>query len=155
MSDGIDYQALVHAAMRGLVARVLEGVAAHGLPGEHHFFIAFDTTHDGVGMARWLRAQYPEQMTIVLQHWFDGLTVGPDSFSVTLNFGNRPETLTVPFAAIRTFVDPHAEFGLRFDDETTADEGDEADEAPFAEAEEPAEPPQRDAEIVSLDKFRK
>jgi uncharacterized protein len=161
MADRIDYQALVHDAMRGLVARVLADVARHGLPGAHHFFIALDTAHDGVEMARWLRAQYPAEMTIVLQHWFDGLTVGPESFTVTLNFGNRPETLTVPFAAIRTFVDPSAGFGLRFDE----DEDEEADrdasdanadaEAPFVDAAEAPAVPQRDAEIVSLDKFRK
>lgn len=172
MADRIDYQALVHDAMRGLIARVLAAVGEGGLPGEHHFFIAFDTADPGVRMANWLRARYPDEMTIVLQHWFEDLWVGDDAFTVTLNFGNRAETLTVPFAAIRTFVDPSAEFGLRFDreDEDTADSAGEPEperpaaadagagdppEAPFAEAEQTPEPPRGDAEIVRLDRFRK
>jgi len=84
MADRIDYQALVHDAMRGLVARVLADVARHGLPGAHHFFIALDTAHDGVEMARWLRAQYPAEMTIVLQHQYWDLAPGETFFSVTL-----------------------------------------------------------------------
>ena len=159
MADRIDYQALVDDAMRGLIARLLADVARHGLPGAHHFYIAFDTADAGVAMADWLRDRYPGEMTIVLQHWFDGLRVDPDSFTVTLNFGNRPETLTVPFAAIRTFVDPSAEFGLRFDDEAAAVPGaGPAAEAPFtevAEEDEEAPPHTGAAEIVSLDKFRK
>jgi hypothetical protein len=158
MADRIDYPTLVHDAMRGLVARVLRGVAETGLPGAHHFFIAFDTRHPGVELAGWLRAKYPGEMTIVLQHWFDDLIVMQDAFQVTLNFGNRPETVTVPFEAISTFVDPSVEFGLRFDRDPTdaaEDDTEDAPEAAFAEAEAAAEAPQQDAEIVSLDKFRK
>ncbi|RVT84352.1 hypothetical protein DXV76_11745 [Rhodobacteraceae bacterium CCMM004] len=147
----IDYGNLMHRAMRGLIQEVLTDVAAHGLPGEHHFFITFDTMHPDVEIADWLSDRYPDEMTVVMQHWFDNLDVTDDGFSVTLNFGDSPEPLYIPYDAIKTFVDPSVEFGLRF--ETQEHEADEAEveEAPFAEAE---EPPQK-AEVVSLDSFRK
>ncbi len=156
MSAQIDYGNLMHSAMRGLIRTVLRDVAERGLPGAHHFFITFDTTHDGVQMASWLRDRYPAEMTVVMQHWFEGLTVGEDEFSVTLNFGDAPENLRIPYDAIKTFVDPSVEFGLRFE---TAEE----DEDDTAEAIEDADPdqtpqpedPRPDAEIVSLDSFRK
>ncbi len=115
MARGIDYGGMMHDAMQGLIARVLRNVAANGLPGEHHFFITFDTRDPQVGMADWLRDRYPEEMTIVIQHWFDNLEVSDDSFDITLNFGNSPEPLHIPFQALRTFVDPSVEFGLRFE----------------------------------------
>lgn len=154
MARSIDYGNLMHRAMRGLIQSVLEDVAKNGLPGAHHFFITFDTTHPDVAIADWLRARYPEEMTVVLQHWFEGLEVTDDGFSVTLNFGNAPEPLVIPFDAVRTFVDPSVEFGLRF--ETHSDDDDEEDEAEeeAAEADAPAERPHA-AEVVSLDKFRK
>lgn len=151
MSRTIDYGNLMHRAMRGLIQEVLRGVQAEGtLPGEHHFFITFDTTHPGVEMAEWLGARYPGDMTVVMQHWFDNLEVGDEGFSVTLNFGDAPEPLYIPYDAIKTFVDPSVEFGLRFETQ------EEADEDETAEMEEDAEEePQRDAEVVSLDSFRK
>jgi hypothetical protein len=151
MTRGIDYGNLMHRAMRGLIARVLTDVAEGGLPGAHHFFITFDTTHPDVAMADWLRARYPAEMTIVIQHWFENLAVDEDGFAVTLNFGNRPERLRIPFDALRTFVDPSVEFGLRFEThEAEDDEGEDAGE----EAGDDDRPPQG-AEVVSLDKFRK
>ncbi len=152
MARTIDYGNLMHRAMRGLIQSVLADVAAHGLPGGHHFFITFDTTAEGVQIADWLRARYPQEMTIVIQHWFENLEVTDDGFSITLNFGNSPEPLVIPFDALRTFVDPSVEFGLRF--ETHEDE----DSEELAEEEEPdddPEPPLHDAQVVSLDKFRK
>jgi hypothetical protein len=154
MSRSIDYGNLMHRAMRSLIRQVLEDVADSGLPGEHHFFITFDTLHPDVQIADWLSDRYPEEMTIVVQHWFDNLRVTDDGFAITLNFGDRPEPLYIPFDAIRTFVDPSVEFGLRFESqESTGDD----DEAPMAEDvdEEPDENGQKDAEIVSLDSFRK
>lgn len=150
MAKSIDYGNLMHKAMRGLIQTVLNEVAANGLPGEHHFFITFDTTVEGVQMADWLRARYPGEMTVVIQHWFDDLIVTDQGFSITLNFGNNPEHMTIPFNAMRTFVDPSVEFGLRF--ETHDDEeDDEDDDGPD---DDPTPPPQ-DAQIVRLDKFRK
>ncbi len=153
MTRSIDYGNLMHRAMRGLIHDVLASVAEAGLPGAHHFFITFDTLHPDVEMADWLSDRYPGEMTIVLQHWFDNLEVTDEGFSITLNFGDNPEPLYIPYDAIKTFVDPSVEFGLRF--ETQGDRpGDE--DAPMAEMAEP-EPkaPPRAAEVVSLDKFRK
>lgn len=152
MTKSIDYGNLMHRAMRGLIQTVLRDVAANGLPGAHHFFITFDTTVEGVEIADWLRARYPSEMTIVIQHWFDNLTVTDDLFTITLNFGNNPEPLIIPFDAVRTFVDPSVEFGLRFEShDEEDDEAEEEDEDP----EDDPEPPQHDAQVVSLDKFRK
>ncbi len=154
MARTIDYGNLMHNAMRGLIQTVLEGVAKDGLPGAHHFFITFDTTHPVVEMAAWLRDRYPAEMTVVIQHWFDNLVVDDAGFSLTLNFGNNPETLHIPFDAVRTFVDPSVEFGLRFEShEDDPDDGGEVDESDIEAPEE--DPPKRDAEIVSLDRFRK
>lgn len=152
MARGIDYGNLMHQAMRGLIQTVLEDVAREGLPGAHHFFITFDTTHPGVAMADWLRARYPAEMTVVIQHWYENLDVTDEGFSVTLNFGNQPEPLVIPFDAVRTFVDPSVEFGLRFE---SHDEDEDEDEEDEDEAGEPEDAPRPEAEVVSLDKFRK
>jgi hypothetical protein len=149
MTRTIDYGNLMHRAMRGLIQTVLRDVAANGLPGAHHFFITFDTTAEGVEIADWLRARYPKEMTLVIQHWFENMVVTDEGFSITLNFGNQPEPLIIPFDALRTFVDPSVEFGLRF--ETHESDEDGAEDEP----EDDPEPPQHDAQVVMLDKFRK
>ena len=150
MAQTIDYGTLMHRAMRTLIQTVLQDVAREGLPGEHHFFITIDTTTEGVEMADWLRMRYPEEMTVVIQHWFENLVVTDEGFSITLNFGNQPEPLVIPFDSVRTFVDPSVEFGLRFETHEGEDEDEDEEDAEEAE-----DRPQRDAEIVSLDKFRK
>lgn len=150
MTGSIDYGTLMHRAMRGLIQEVLTDVAENGLPGAHHFFITFDTTHPDSELAPWLRERYPSEMTVVMQHWFDALEVGDEGFSVTLNFGEAPERLYVPYDAIRTFVDPSVEFGLRFETQED-DDSDTPDEAPHEEA----GPSTESGEVVSLDKFRK
>ena len=157
MARTIDYGNLMHRAMRSLIRSVLSDVAEHGLPGEHHFFITFDTTHPDVEIAHWLYARYPGEMTVVIQHWFDNLIVTEDGFSITLNFGNQPESLVVPFDALHTFVDPSVEFGLRFETQADDDEddGDDDNETAPENAEDAAEAPAHKAEVVSLDKFRK
>lgn len=156
MSTGIEYGRLMHRAMRGLIQDVLTRVSEEGLPGDHHFFITFDTQHPGVGIADWLSDRYPEEMTVVMQHWFDALEVDDDGFSVTLNFGDAPERLAIPFDAIRTFVDPSVEFGLRFEEQD--DGGDDPDgdgpEPDDDDAEDDADQP-HEAEVVRLDRFRK
>ena len=139
--------------MRTLIFDVLKDVEKNGLPGEHHFFITFDTTVEGVEISEWLRKRYPEEMTIVIQHWFDGLNVKKDGFDITLNFGDQPESLVVPFLAILTFVDPSVEFGLRF-------EQNEDDEQPqFSEMEKANDQEKKSSkkkgDVVSLDSFRK
>jgi uncharacterized protein len=91
MARSIDYGNLMHHAMRGLIQTVLTDVSKNGLPGAHHFFITFDTTHPDVAIADWLRARYPAEMTIVVQHWFENLVVTDAGFTITLNFGDNPE----------------------------------------------------------------
>lgn len=155
MARKIDYGNLMHRAMRGLITDVLRDVEANGLPGEHHFFITFDTGHPDTQMADWLRDRYPEDMTVVMQHWFDGLKVDPAGFAITLNFGDQPEPLYIPFDAIRTFVDPAVEFGLRFETHDAEDDDDEDEDAPMDSDVEPDNAPKKEAEVVSLDKWRK
>jgi hypothetical protein len=113
-TDYIRYDILTQDALRGVVRAVLADAAAKGLPGDHHFFVSFDTRADGVGLSPRLREQYPEEMTIVLQHQFWDLTVGDDVFEVGLSFNGVPERLTVPLAAIKGFFDPSVQFGLQF-----------------------------------------
>ena len=119
MPDHIRYDLLTQQALRGVVRNILIDVAKNDrLPGDHHFYITFDTQADGVRMSERLRAQYPEEMTIILQHQFWGLAVHEQAFEVGLSFGGIPEKLTVPFAAINEFVDPSVQFGLRFEEVT-------------------------------------
>ena len=161
MSKNIDYRTLMHKAMRTLIFDVLNDVEKNGLPGEHHFFITFDTTVEGVEISEWLRQRYPEEMTIVIQHWFDNLVVREDGFSITLNFGDQPEPIHIPFDAIQTFVDPSVEFGLRFENQNMDDDDDYepiAQDAPSHDAptEDAADAePRQEAEVVSLDQFRR
>jgi hypothetical protein len=159
MTDTLDYGSLMHRAMRGLIFDVLEQVRDHGLPGNHHFFITFDTTHPDVQLADWLKDRYPAEMTVVIQHWFDNLVVREDGFSITLNFGDQPEAIHIPFDAIQTFVDPSVEFGLRFEnqDMDEIEEDAEADETELSAdtTDTSDEEPRQEAEVVSLDQFRR
>lgn len=155
MSRRIDYGNLMHRAMRSLIQNVLVDVQQNGLPGEHHFFITFDTLHPDVEIADWLSDRYPGEMTIVIQHWFENLEVSDEGFSITLNFGENPEPMYVPYDSIKTFVDPSVEFGLRFETQEDESAEEEDEEAPMQEMAEEPEPKSVDAEIVSLDQFRK
>ncbi len=159
MSRSIDYGTLMHRAMRGLIQTVLEDVARDGLPGAHHFFITFDTTFPGVALADWLHERYPTEMTVVIQHWYENLIVTDDGFSVTLNFGNNPEPMVIPFDAVRTFVDPSVEFGLRFESQTSDDEDEDEDDDTEDDTEDDIEVAEdavrHEAQVVSLDQFRK
>ena len=182
--DLIRYEALVLDALRGVVREVLLRVLKRGVPGDHHFFITFDTCAPGVGLSKRLKDQYPEEMTIVLQHQFWDLAVTDDRFEVRLSFNNIPERLVIPFNAVRIFQDPSVHFALALrppePDEEKA--GSEAALLPMPAADpavHPAAPNQnqgetdreiaaaelpeneddhdakRTAEVVSLDKFRK
>ncbi len=148
----LPYELWAQEAMRGVAVRALRHAAAEGMPGEHHFYVSFRTSHPGVSVPPRLLAQYPEEMTIVLQHQFWDLHVdeAAGSFSVGLSFGGVASTLLVPFAALTAFADPHAQFGVRFPAPSAEAAADE-EEAPEPEPAEPAEKPQ----VVSLDAFRK
>ena len=177
-TDHIRYDILAQQALRGVVRTVLADVAKNGLPGEHHFKITFATTAPGVRLSERMRAQYPESMTIILQHQFWDLTVNDDAFEVGLSFGGVPERLAVPFEAITAFYDPAVQFGFQFETIETA-AGDRGAVAPVEASPgpmpaEPAPPevlpkpaavkpsppaPERDGsgggEVVRLDRFRK
>ena len=116
MADQIRYDLLTQQALRGVVRSVLTDAAKKGLPGDHHFYIAFDTHAEGVRISDRLRAQYPEEMTIILQHQFWDLSVNEQGFEVGLSFGGIPEKLVIPFAAINGFFDPSVQFGLQFEE---------------------------------------
>src|SRR6266566_3232411 len=170
-TDHIRYDVLARDALRGVLRRVLSDAAAHGLPGEHHFFITFLSKAEGVKLSPRILAQYPEEMTIILQHQFWDLVVTEDRFEVGLSFGGIPERLVVPFTAIKTFFDPSVQFHLQFEPSETATEAPAkslpvapaaaavATPAPTpATAAEPSssEPPEKTgegAEVVRLDRF--
>ncbi|MBN8919933.1 MAG: hypothetical protein J0H62_04385 [Rhizobiales bacterium] len=161
--DHIRYDLLVREALRGVVRRVLGDVARNGLPGEHHLYIAFDTRMPGVRISPRLREQYPEEMTVVLQHQFWDLAVDDEKLEVGLSFGGVPEKLILPFDAMKGFFDPSVQFGLEFDPAAARADAHGTDDAQNAPAESAAqtEPdddgPQPDggAEVVRLDRFRK
>ena len=165
-TDHIRYDVLARDALRGVLRQVLTDAAEHGLPGEHHFFITFLSKADGVKISPRLLAQYPEEMTIILQHQFWDLIVADDRFEVGLSFGGIPERLVVPFSAIKSFFDPSVQFGLQFEptEETASGEASPDVEtlpvaavAPESAADDSEKPAKQGegAEVVRLDRFRK
>ena len=141
--DHIRYDMLAQEALRGVMRTVLADAAKNGLPGDHHFYITFDTRAEGVQLSARMREQYPEEMTIVLQHQFWDLSVVDDSFEVGLSFGGVPERLAVPFSAITAFYDPSVQFGFQF--ETVDAEAEPASEEEPAAKSEPKSEPKADA----------
>jgi hypothetical protein len=136
--DHIRYDILAQDALRGLVRRVLTDAVKKGLPGEHHFFITFDTQHDAVRLSQRLREQYPDEMTVVLQHQFWDLKITDEAFEVGLSFSGVAERLYIPFEAITAFADPSVQFALQFETLTEApEEGVEAP-APLRSVDKPA-----------------
>jgi len=163
----LDYDFLMQKALRSMMRDVLGMVAALGdAPGEHHFYIEFLTQAPGVIIPEHLREDYPERMTVVLQHQFDSLKVDPDKFAVTLWFKGKEAQLEIPFDAVTSFADPSVQFGLRFEAEDSEEKKQTSDEKPDSEKQESAEQPESKegkddkekgdgADIVSLDSFRK
>ena len=177
----MNYNLMVEDALRGVVRAALRHVEAHGLPGNHHFYISFRTQAPGVEIPSFLIERYPEEMTIVLQHQFWGLEIEEARFSVTLSFNKSQQKLTIPFSAVTAFADPSVQFGLQFkasvpavapqgkvpEPVRTAPAAPEpfrapaeragqersASNKPAAEGEQPAE--RKGAEVVTLDAFRK
>ena len=153
--DLFDYPQMVATALRGVVREALARAAREGLRGSHHFYVIFRTDAAGVVLPDYLLAKYPDEMTIVLQNQFWGLEVRDQDFSVTLSFQNRPEQLTIPFAAVTSFADPSVKFGLQFELPATKPLDTAALPAKVHAGEAPKPPPRQAAEIVALDKFRK
>lgn len=182
-TDLIRYDLLVQEALKGVVRRVLTDAVRDGLPGDHHFYVSFRTDHPNARVSARLRERYPRDMTIVLQHQFDGLSVGDTAFEVGLSFSNIPERLRVPFDALTGFFDPSVQFGLKFEAvETAGSEAADSASAPSAKpvalvpstvpklgvrkfetvddkpapvAGEAGSKEETGAEVVSLDAFRK
>ena len=181
-TDHIRYDILAQSALRGVVRTVLADAAKNGLPGDHHFKITFSTTAPGVRLSDRMRAQYPSEMTIVLQHQFWDLAVSDEAFEVGLSFGGVPERIAVPFEALTAFYDPAVQFGFQFetiedqaaDDQAAAAPDKSEPPAPRLPAAKPAEAlpapggvapdesgspegpaPEGSAEVVRLDRFRK
>ena len=156
---------MVENALRSVVRDALTLTAEHGLPGAHHFYVTFRSAYPGVEIPDYLAAQYPHEMTIVLEHQFWGLEVDDNQFSVTLSFRNQAERLVVPMAAITAFADPSVKFGLEFRSEPDGVEAAEDAPTPLPppekaqlqdDAGEPAPPATEKAgEVVKLDAFRK
>ena len=171
MTEKLDYGSIMNHAMRFFVKEVLQKVAKHGLPGQHHFFITLDIKHPNIEIAAWLLERYPDEITIVMQHWYENLEVRDEGFSVTLNFGDAPEPLYIPYDCIIKFVDPSVEFGVKFEPSPPTDASIELTEALQSisatdtakrkestdlstEVKEP-EGAKAEGEVVQLDTFRK
>jgi hypothetical protein len=163
-TDHIRYDVLARDALRGVLRQVLTDAAENGLPGEHHFFITFLSTAEGVKLSPRLLAQYPEEMTVILQHQFWDLVVTEDRFEVGLSFGGIPERLVVPFNSIKSFFDPSVQFGLQFEPQEATGEMPASANLPavppaaglpaaLSAAEEP--PKNEGATVVRIDRFRK
>ncbi|MFW0777670.1 MAG: SspB family protein [Rickettsiales bacterium] len=157
--DTIDYSQMVDHAMRGVVRDILKQVSVSGIPGDHHFYISFDTTYPGVKISETLKEKYPKDVTIVLQHQFWDFKVEEDQFHVTLSFSGVPENLVVPFASLTAFADPSTKFGLQFQQidmyeaEIIGEEGEEM--LSFEDMVGDDENDDESAEVISLDSFRK
>lgn len=171
-NDTIDYPRLIDSAMRNVVSEALTHVQKFGLPGEHHFFISFQTDYPGVSISPQLKSRYPEEITIVVQHQFWDLKIERDHFSLMLSFNNIPEKLVVPFDALTAFADPSIKFGLQFHGkQPAANSGEEepvacphtgrtgTEKPPMAAFEEDAPSEEtkaaNDTKVVSLESFRK
>jgi hypothetical protein len=165
----IDYPAMIDNAMRSVVRTAISQVAEHGLPGDHHFFVSFLTTHPDVDVSPAIMARYPEEMTVVIQHQYWDLQVHKDHFSLMLSFNNIPEKLVIPFAALTAFADPSIKFGLQFHSRDWEEDEEEVhcpatgktgrelppeasfDEDPPSETKEIA----NDTKVISIDAWRK
>lgn len=167
--DLMRYDLMAQKALRGVVRLALERIAESGLPGDHHFYISFDTTAPGVKMSDRLRQDYAEEMTIVLQHQYWGLEIGEEQFQVELSFNDHPEKIVIPYVCIKGFFDPSVQFGLQFETEIDRDQNDnileeamETTIAPAANHDETETTPPAAAtiaatasKVVELDAFRK
>lgn len=149
MNKTIDYGARIIEATRMMLKNLLAEVARDGLPGGHYFLIKFDTTHPKVEIAKYLKANHPNEMTIVIQNWFENMAATSETLEITLNFANKKEPLVIPWQAITSFFDPSVDFALQFD-QAEYDEQPTENQIDIATEENPTP-----AEVVQLDQFRK
>ena len=165
--DPFRYDTWIEEALRGVIRRALNYVVDHGLPGDHHFYLTYRTDADGIEIPAYLKAEHPEEMTIVLQHQFDDLVVNEDAVWVTLGFNEKPERLRIPFDAMISFADPSVNFGLQLkmsgepegglqlDAQTAKTFDPEGAEANTAQDALPAASGKASGEVIALDAFRK
>jgi uncharacterized protein len=155
------YDHMVDEALRGVMVKALRHAEQFGLPGDHHFYITFRTDHPRAVVSADLKARYPEEITIVLQHQYWDLKVDDFGFSVGLSFNQTPQILVVPYGAVTAFVDPSVKFGLQFRPQVEDGDGDDGQAAPepagqIAPTEDDAAPPTAASDnVVTLDRFRK
>ncbi len=167
-NERIDYPVMIDEAMRGVVKKVLQQVVDHGLPGKHHFFVSFDTTHPGTRISPQLKGRFPEEMTIVVQYQYWDLEVHQTCFSLMLSFNNIPERLVIPFDALTAFADPSIKFGLQFHSRPTANtssagqdnftaetSGETSFDHAMPDISNSEDSVQQSAEVISIDAFRK
>ena len=163
MANIIDYKKIMHSASLSAIRSILLDVSKNGLPGDHHFYVTFDMSAKGVNTSLSLKEKYPSEMTIVIQNWYDNLTVDDRAFSITLNFGNILENMRIPFSAIKSFVDPSVEFGLSFDVKLNSENlTNSENKIEFVENQEDPKPEEiatpkdkKSGDVVSLESFRK
>ena len=162
MSEILDYPTMVDEAMRGVVRQALHLIDVEGLSGDHHFFISFNTQYHGVSLSPQLMEQYPEEMTIVMQHQFWDLIVEEHFFSLMLSFNNIPEKLVIPYDALTAFADPSVKFGLQFHEKPHNRSQDIASDhvsttsfEDFAEPNTDGKDEDTENNVISIDAFRK
>ena len=115
MTFNINYEEIIKDSLKNAIKKLLLDISLEGIPGKHYFYISFITNFPGVKIAKWMIKDYPNEMTIVIQNWFENLHVDDKGFSVVLNFKNKPEKLTIPFGSILSFSDPSVNFSLQFE----------------------------------------
>lgn len=115
MTFNINYEEIIKDSLKNAIKKLLLDISLEGIPGKHYFYISFITNFPGVKIAKWMIKDYPNEMTIVIQNWFENLHVDDKGFSVVLNFKNKPEKLTIPFGSILSFSDPSVNFSLKFE----------------------------------------
>ena len=163
MTAYLRYDLMVEKALRGVVHEALKHANEHGLKDDHHFYISFRTDEEGVIIPDALKSNYPEEMTIVLQHQYWDLQVKKDLFEVTLSFNSVQQRLIVPYHAITAFADPAVKFGLQFHtiaaarsrEDAKSGEGDVAPTTKKARAKSKKAAPTESGQVISLDSFRK
>ncbi len=166
IDDPLRYDTWIEDALRSVIRQALDYAAEHGLPGEHHYYITYRTDIDGVEIPGYLKAEHPEEMTIVLQHQFEELIVNEDAVWVTLRFNGKPERLRIPFEAMVSFADPSVNFGLQlklagepesefeFDPSAAQNFDLEGVDSDY-DSEEASQVGKRTGEVIALDAFRK